>query len=260
LRGSILDRRQLVQTYGFAKPAALETAGAAEINAFQLTRAIFRHHRKARRLRVYEESTVAEIADRADTVEVRLAHGPIVRAKHVVNAAGYEAMRFLQSKLVKLHSTYVIASPPLPPEKLWRHRTLMWETARPYFYLRTTPDNRVVFGGRDEPFSDEKRRDKLLRRKTRELEEQFASLFPHLAFRSDFAWTGTFAETTDGLPCIGPTEPGSRVLHALGYGGNGITFSQIAARLLRDVCTGKRNRDLALFRFDRLSESARRRR
>ncbi|HEU5080992.1 MAG TPA: FAD-binding oxidoreductase [Opitutaceae bacterium] len=255
LRGAMLSREKLVRAYGFAKPAALETAGAAEINAFQLTRAVFRHHRRSKHLRVFEKTTAAKVTETPDSVVLRLANGHIIRARRVVIAAGYEAMRFVQSDLVKLHSTYVIASPPLSPEVLWPHRALMWETARPYFYLRTTADNRVVFGGRDEPFSDEKRRDKLLRRKTRELEKQFAALFPHLAFTAEFAWTGTFAETTDGLPCIGPAKPHSRVLYGLGYGGNGITFSQIAARILRDVCLGKKNRDLDLFRFDRLSKS-----
>jgi glycine/D-amino acid oxidase-like deaminating enzyme len=131
----------------------------------------------------------------------------------------------------------------------------MWETARPYFYLRTTADHRIVFGGADEPFDTDSGRARKLKRKVRELQTQFASLFPSLAFEADYAWSGTFAETTDGLPCIGPAKRGSRVLFALGYGGNGITFSQIAARFLRDACTGKKNVDAELFRFQRLGKS-----
>ena len=134
------------------------------------------------------------------------------------------------------------------------------ETARPYFYLRTSKDHRIIFGGADEPFDTDSGRTRKLRRKTRELEQKFATLFPQLAFEADFAWSGTFAETTDGLPCIGPAKPGSRVLYALGYGGNGITFSQIAARLLRDACLGKSNADADLFRFQRLAKSHRIRR
>ena len=131
----------------------------------------------------------------------------------------------------------------------------MWETARPYFYLRTTADHRIVFGGADEPFANPSRRDRQLHAKTRRLERRFAALFPELAFRADYAWTGTFAETSDGLPLIGPARPGSRVLHALGYGGNGITFSQIAARILRDHCLERPNRDAALFAFDRMGKT-----
>jgi glycine/D-amino acid oxidase-like deaminating enzyme len=133
----------------------------------------------------------------------------------------------------------------------------MWETARPYFYLRTTPDHRIVFGGADEPFETDSRRTRKLKRKTRELEQAFAANFPELAFKADYAWSGVFAETTDGLPCIGPKIPGSRVFYALGYGGNGITFSQIAAGILRDACLGTKNADAGLFAFQRLGKRRR---
>ena len=38
---------------------------------------------------------------------------------------------------------------------------------------------------------------------------------------------------------------------ALGYGGNGITFSLIAAEIIRDVFLGRKNLDAPLFRFGR---------
>jgi glycine/D-amino acid oxidase-like deaminating enzyme len=170
-------------------------------------------------------------------------------------AAGYESRAFVKSPLVRFHSTYVIASPPFPADALTPLRCLMWETARPYFYLRTTADHRIVFGGEDEPFANASRRDRKLKQKTRRLETRFAALFPPLAFRAEYAWTGTFADTTDGLPCIGAVKEGSRVLFALGYGGNGITFGQIAARLLRDACTGKTSPDAGLFAFDRIRKN-----
>ena len=41
------------------------------------------------------------------------------------------------------------------------------------------------------------------------------------------------------------------VISALGYGGNGITFSMIAARLITDLILQRPNDDAAVFRFDR---------
>jgi glycine/D-amino acid oxidase-like deaminating enzyme len=38
---------------------------------------------------------------------------------------------------------------------------------------------------------------------------------------------------------------------ALGYGGNGITFSVIAAEIIRDYVTGHTNPDARIFRFGR---------
>ena len=38
---------------------------------------------------------------------------------------------------------------------------------------------------------------------------------------------------------------------ALGYGGNGITFSVTAADILADLCLGRFNADARIFRLDR---------
>ena len=66
------------------------------------------------------------------------------------------------------------------------------------------------------------------------LEKNFKELFPKINFQTDFAWAGTFGETKHGLPCIGSYK-NNRILFAMGYGGNGITFSSIAANILADI-------------------------
>jgi glycine/D-amino acid oxidase-like deaminating enzyme len=65
------------------------------------------------------------------------------------------------------------------------------------------------------------------------------------------AWAGVFGETKDGLPYIGPHQQFPLGLFALGYGGNGITFSLIAAEIIRDALLGRSNPDAQLFGFDR---------
>ena len=254
-----LSAAEVRKRYAVEFPAALSAPGSAQIHAFAFARAVLRDCLRDRRFRLFQQTRVRSVRENRDSVTLTTAQGGRVRARHVVIAAGYASGRFVQSKLVRLHSTYVIASRPFPRAALEPLRCLMWETARPYFYLRTTADRRIVFGGEDEHFANASRRDRKLKQKTRRLEARFAALFPRLAFRAEYAWTGTFAETTDGLPCIGAKTPGSRVLFALGYGGNGITFSQIAARLLRDACTGKNNPDAAWFAFNRLNKGPRRR-
>ena len=127
---------------------------------------------------------------------------------------------------------------------------MLWETKRPYFYARTTPDGRIFIGGRDESFASPRKRDALIRKKSRSLRRDFAKRFPRLSFDLDFAWAGTFGETRDGLPYIGAADH-KRVLYAMGYGGNGITFSVVAARLIADAITHGKNADAPIFAFDR---------
>lgn len=250
-----LSGHRLAKQFDLPFPSGLLAAGAAEVHAFQLTRGVLQHAQQNRNFQLFQSTRVTSFDERSQSVRLHTHTGGNVTAGHVVVAAGYESRRFIRSKLVRLRSTYVIASRPFTAEQLKPLRCLMWETARPYFYLRTTADHRIIFGGADEPFDTESGRARKLNRKARGLEEQFASLLPQLAFEAHYAWSGTFAETTDGLPCIGPAKQGSRILYALGYGGNGITFSQIAAVLLRDVCLGKENVDADLFRFQRLGKS-----
>lgn len=248
--GQWLSPRELQRRHGLNFPGAIASPGAAEIDALALTWGVLARCERRRNFRRFAQTHVRAVMEERGGVRVRTDGGD-VRARFAIVAAGYEAGTFVRTRLVKLKSTYVIASRPFPAEALGGLDSLMWETARPYFYLRTTPDRRIVFGGRDVAFANPSHRDRLLPAKTRALERQFAALFPALAFRAEYAWTGTFAETSDGLPCIGPIRRGSRVLYALGYGGNGITFGQIAAKLLRDACLGRRNADARLFAFTR---------
>jgi glycine/D-amino acid oxidase-like deaminating enzyme len=76
-------------------------------------------------------------------------------------------------------------------------------------------------------------------------------MFPAIEMRPACAWAGTFAETRDGLPYVGSVPQFPRGYFALGYGGNGITFSLVAARIIRDAILGRRNDDAELFRFNR---------
>ena len=88
---------------------------------------------------------------------------------------------------------------------------------------------------------------------TRALRDDFEALWPGLAsIGIERAWEGLFAMTPDSLPYIGRHQRYPRHLFALGYGGNGMTFGFLAARLLLDLWRGRPSRDTELFRFSRL--------
>jgi glycine/D-amino acid oxidase-like deaminating enzyme len=53
------------------------------------------------------------------------------------------------------------------------------------------------------------------------------------------------------LPLIGPVPGAKGVYAAYGYGGNGITFSFLAARLIGDLIAGKSSPLLHDFAIDR---------
>jgi glycine/D-amino acid oxidase-like deaminating enzyme len=175
-----------------------------------------------------------------------------LKARIVVCAPGYESQRFLPKKVADINSTYALVTQPLDPELLWPERALIWESARPYFYLRTTPDNRIMMGGGDESFKNEKLRDALLTKKEASLLKRCREMFPHLPeLVADFSWCGSFAETEDGLPHIGRYPKMDNIYFALGYGGNGTTFSMTAADIIANQIDGKPDARAPLFAFGR---------
>ena len=74
---------------------------------------------------------------------------------------------------------------------------------------------------------------------------------PQWAVRPEFAWTGSFGTTTTGLPYIGAIPRHPRIHAVMGYGGNGITFSQIASEIIPASIKGLADTDAELFAFNR---------
>jgi glycine/D-amino acid oxidase-like deaminating enzyme len=175
-----------------------------------------------------------------------------IKAKKVVFATGYETAQFLKRKVVKLKSTYAIVSEPIQEFVGWGYdRCVIWETARPYFYLRTTRDGRMMMGGEDEDFVNPTRRDRLIAGKARALLRKAKKMFPHIDIEIAYAWAGTFGETEDSLPYIGEVEEFPNAYFALCYGADGTNFALMAAEIIRDLYLQKPNPDAELFRFDR---------
>lgn len=238
--------------YGFSAPAAILSAKAAQVDPYR-----FAHRLLADIVRrgavVHDHETVVGIEASRRRVTLQLASGATVRAGQVVLACGYESQAWLRQRVARNRSSYAFVSAPLPAARLQAlSRTLVWETARPYLYLRTTPDHRLMVGGADDAVDIPKRRDARVAGKARKLARKAAALFPDLPLQPEFAWAGTFAETPDGLPRFGAhPQWGPRVLFAMAYGGNGITYSAIGAGLLRATIEKRPHPLRRLFSFER---------
>jgi glycine/D-amino acid oxidase-like deaminating enzyme len=251
LEVELLDDRDIARRFSFTRPAALLSPLAGELDAYRLTYNLLAEG-VAAGLEVYDRTRVSRYESSRGGVELGVENGCRVRARRVVFATGYETPEFLDRRIVRLRSTFAVATAPVERFDGWgEDRCLIWETARPYFYARTTSDGRVVMGGADRPFATAYNRARLLARQTARLEARFIRMFPMIACDVDWRWGGTFGETRDGLPYIGSVPEFPHGYFALGYGGNGITFSWIGANLLLDRFLGRRNPDSDLFRFDR---------
>lgn len=52
----------------------------------------------------------------------------------------------------------------------WKDDAPIWNTDDPYLYMRTTNDGRIIVDGRDEPFYNPAKRDRLMEKKSNKLE------------------------------------------------------------------------------------------
>ena len=246
-----LESTALAARYGIRAPAAIHARANGQVDCYRLTHRLLQSL-AARGVRIFDRTSVEHTANNSDDdIVITTDRGAVVHTRKIVWAAGYEGVEETQRRVGKMHSTWVLATEPLADPSVWPEGILMWETARPYLYARLTDDGRVMAGGEDEPFSRRHAKAPLMKKKTSRLLKRLATFFPNLVVEAAYEWAGVFSTTKDGLPYIGPVKEHPGAWIAMGYGGNGITFSTIAAQLIRDAWLGVANDDAKLFGFDR---------
>jgi glycine/D-amino acid oxidase-like deaminating enzyme len=234
--------------------AAIHTNGGAQFDPYRACVGVLQAA-SASGAQIYERSPVVRIDSRHHRARIRTRHGT-VEASRVIIATGYATPYFRPlAGRFRMYRTYVLATEPLSAAQrfeLGLSDVMVWDTERPYHYARWTPDHRLLLGGGDQRVEAGQRRRAGFTTATRELREYFEGLLPAVAtIDMQVAWEGLFAMTPDSLPYVGPHRRYPGHWFALGYGGNGMTFGFLAARLLLEQWQGVKSSDHALFRFDR---------
>jgi glycine/D-amino acid oxidase-like deaminating enzyme len=255
LGGDWLDARALARISGIrGAGGAIRTHGNAQLNPLRACRGLI--EASARRgAAIFEQSTINRIRQAGGNVRLYSSRGTIDAAQ-VVIATGYATKHFRPlAGRFRMRHTYVLATNRiglLARRRLGMGKVMLWDTERPYHYVRWTPDHRLLLGGADHPVKPGARHDAQFADATRTLRDYFEERFPVLRdVGIDRCWEGLFAMTPDSLPYIGPHRRYPKHTFALGYGGNGMTFAALAARILVEQWQGMKSRDHELFAFNR---------
>lgn len=251
-----LDGDMLRRRVGFDAPGAILTEGNAEADPYRACLAVA-HAAAQRGAALHELAPVRRVEHRGGSAIVVLENGVRVRAGWAVVATGYATPAFEHiTARFRMMNTYVIATRRFTAaerRRLGLGQVMVWDSVRPYHYLRWTPDGRLLFGGRDRPQARGPRRPSALRARADELLSDLIALYPMLrGERAQYAWEGLFATTPDGLPYVGPHRLYPRQLFALGYGGNGMTLAFLGAQMVVRLAQGRPHPDDALFAFLRM--------
>jgi glycine/D-amino acid oxidase-like deaminating enzyme len=240
---------------GVAAYGAIVSRGGAQFDPYRACIGILRDAAAAG-AEVFEASQAQRIEQARHGVRIRTGQGSL-SADIVVIATGYATPQFRPlAGRFRMYRTYVLATQPIGEaqrDEIGLSDVMIWDTERPYHYARWTPEGRLLLGGEDRLVRPGQRRRQQSTVAARELRAYFEARLPGLAaVRTDRVWDGLFAITADSLPYIGPHRRYPRHWFALGYGGNGMTFGFLAARLLLERWQGVKSRDHALFEFARL--------
>lgn len=247
-----LDSGELRDRWGLVGAAAIESAAGASIDPYAFcAHALATARRLGAQVHDRTEVTAYDITKRRARLTTQRGH--TITAAHVVLATGYEAEALLPELPMQLHTSFALVSEPIPQlDRQFPDGLLFWDHDDPYLYGRVTDDQRLLIGGKDETYRDVTRRRRALPAKARALAAAVPKRFPAIGdIEVAFSWAGSFAETPDGLAYIGGHSRWPRCHFALGFGGNGITYSALAAEYIADSITDRPPAALDLFRLER---------
>ena len=254
-----IDKMKGEEKFSFPMEAGIySTKGSAEINPYKFTHGLMNKSTE-KGARVYEATEVINIENNNDGITLITKNNFKVKAKKVIIATGYEALNYFNEEISTVYRTFTITTTPLLHKEGWHNSCIIRDTNNPYYYVRSTADNRMILGGED--IKIEKRRSKVANLKDPDpisskkynlLEKRLKYLFPKIKdYDIEFKFNGLFAVTDDGLPYIGEYAKMQNSYFNLGYGANGILYNILGGQLLKGLVLGSKSKDLDLFKFDR---------
>lgn len=200
---------------------------------------------------VHPSSPVQEIKHRSGLFFLRTPGG-VVRARTVAVATGaYTSLGLtpeLAGRCMPILSNSIVTRPLTAAEIAstnFRTRQVITDTRTLRFYYRLLPDNRLQIGSRSAITGSDATNSKHLDLLVSGLHRKFPALD---GIEIDYSWWGWVDVSHDMMPRIfRPNE--KNLFYALGYGGNGVSYSAQAGRRMAQMIGGQsfRGQDLPIF-------------
>lgn len=242
--------KQDLENLGLKAYAGIESASGARMDVYKCTNDLLKYNSQ-KGLEIYDRTEIDNIKESNNQIVTRTSDGFTIEVKAVIHCTGYESTETISENIVKLKSTFALASEAFETIPEGFKDRMFWNTDSPYLYFRSTDDGRIMMGGGDRDFKNAKRRDALLPKKEKELTKAFKKCFPDIPFVADYSWAGTFGETKDGLPYFGKENVNKNEHYILGFGGNGITFSVMGMEAIVHSLNNTPHPYLEYYKFDR---------
>lgn len=200
--------------------------------------------RKARALgaKIHTASPVQEWETVNGIHHLRTPGGTVRARRVVVCTGGYTGQTLnplVKNKILPILSNSVVTRPLTEAELKatnFKSLTFLTDTRILRFYYRRLKDNRLQLGSRSSVTGADAENPMHLKLLT----DAIARKFPPLAgIKIDYSWWGWVDVSHDMMPRITRPDPKQNVWYAVGYGGNGVSFSTWAGKRLAERVAGK---------------------
>ena len=233
----------------FTKPGALLTYNDAEINPLKFVHGLL-HNLAKKGTHLFPFVEVKDVYETNKRLEIRTSNQTFY-ANKILFTTGYETVPVGKRIGADINRSYVMVSKPINEWKDWYKQALIWETKRPYLYIRSTADNRMIIGGLDDDKPEAPCSDEIIQERAMNLLQEAKKLFPSYDMEMEYAYAASFGESIDNLPFIGEHPTKNNHYYLLGYGGNGTVYSMLGAEILKDLITGKHNENAEIVQLER---------
>jgi glycine/D-amino acid oxidase-like deaminating enzyme len=198
---------------------------------------------RAAGVKVHPATPVLGIESRNGVHHLKTPSGT-VRARAVgLATGGYTSNglhKSLDSKIMPVLSNSLVTR-PLTLEEIgatnFRTTSFVTDTRTLRFYYRKLPDNRLQIGSRSAITGADAPNPRHLQALVDGLHRKFPAL---TGVDIDYSWWGWVDVSHDMMPRIAQPDPKEDVFYAIGYGGNGVSFSAHAGRRMAERIAGKR--------------------
>ncbi|WP_199139898.1 MULTISPECIES: NAD(P)/FAD-dependent oxidoreductase [Delftia] len=211
----------------------------------------FGYLRKARELgvKVHPASPVLGVETRNGVHHLRTPGGT-VRARAVGFATGgYTSNALhgsLRSKIMPILSNSLVTR-PLTEQELeatgFKTTQVITDTRTLRFYYRRLPDNRVQIGSRSAVTGADAPNPIHMAKLVDGLHRKFPAL---KGITIDYSWWGWVDVSHDMMPRVFQPDPAQSIFYAVGYGGNGVSFSAHAGRRMAERIAGRQSKTFEL--------------
>ena len=226
------------------------------LNPYLLTQLIYMYLSKKENVEIYENTCIEKVHPIDDKVECITNNRFKIHSKCVILTTGIHTLKYIQNAELTVNKIFTIVTDKIENLQEADINIVAKDMTSSNLLVTFTNDKRIVFSGEmckeNEKMVDEKYFKNFSNGKYKKLYLELNKLINlQVAPKIENCFYGMYIETKDMLPIIDELYSMPNVYCNLGVGRNGIVYSMIGAKMLKDISKKYHIKDMYLFRESR---------